>query len=162
MKFESIIDKYTLSEYERFVFLEKQLAGHPLTLIKSLMGTDRCYSKAKALLTKAFARPLKQKFETIKQLVNLNFDKDEPYKFISDVKLVVSAFDYLKIDVKTMIQYFVWYRLPKEYQDHLVHITGKTYPTLKDIEDDIYEAVDRIASGICPIETEQTFSEPAS
>ena len=37
INFESIIDKYTLSEYERFVFLEKQLAGHPLTLIKSML-----------------------------------------------------------------------------------------------------------------------------
>ena len=107
-------------------------------------------------------RLLKQKFETIKQLVNLNFDNNEPYQFISDVQLVRSTFDYLKIEMDTIIQYFVWYRLPKEYQDHLVHITGKTYPTVADIEEDIYEAVDRIASGISPIETEEIFSEPAS
>ena len=37
INFEDIIKKYNISDYERFVYLDKQLSGDPLTLIRSLI-----------------------------------------------------------------------------------------------------------------------------
>ena len=59
INFEAIIDKYDLSNFERYIYLEKQLSDEPLVLVKSLTGTKRCYSEAKDLLNQAFARPIK-------------------------------------------------------------------------------------------------------
>ena len=52
--FEAVVNKYNISNYEKFIFL-KQLKGKPLTLIKSLEYTNPCYEAAKDLLSKAFA-----------------------------------------------------------------------------------------------------------
>lgn len=53
--FEGIITKYSLSDYEKFVYLQRQLSGEPLTLVGSLSGARPVYSEAKALLKEAFA-----------------------------------------------------------------------------------------------------------
>ena len=74
--FETIINKYALSSYERFVFLERQLRGEALLLIKSLQGDHQSYEAAKELLTKAFASPIIQKFEIIEKLTELNLSLD--------------------------------------------------------------------------------------
>ena len=142
--FEDIINKYTLSEYERYVFLERQLSGDPRMLIKSLTGSNRCYAKAKELLNKAFARPIRQKFETIGQLLKIKFESSQPYKFVSDVQLIISSFEELKIDIKTILQYFVWSNLPTKYQNQLMHLTVSHYPDLDKILDSIYEAIDQV------------------
>ena len=89
--FEDILNKYHLSEYDRYIYLERQLFNQLLILIKSLTGTQRCLTQAKKLLTKAFARPTQQKFDTIKRLAALNFDLEEPYRFISEVRLILSS-----------------------------------------------------------------------
>ena len=123
INFEAIIDKYDLSDFERYIYLEKQLSDEPLILIKSLTGTNRCYTEAKDLLNQAFARPIKQKFETIRRMANLKFGKNEPFKFVSDVRLLLSSIVDLKIDVDTIAQYFVWSAIPPEYQTELLHIT---------------------------------------
>ena len=145
--FEDIISKYVLTEYEKYVYLERQLSSDPLVLIQSLTGSRRCFDKAKELLTKAFARPIKQKFCCIGRLSNLKFDEKHPYKFISDVKLITSGFEDLKIDVDVIQQYFVWSKLPQVYQDHLQHLSRSSYPTLEEIEKFIYETIDRVVDG---------------
>ena len=45
--FESIVDKYALSEFEKFVLLSKQLKNEPAILIKSLQGSQQSYTQAK-------------------------------------------------------------------------------------------------------------------
>ena len=61
--FESIVNQSTLMQYQKFVYLEKQLKGEPLSLIK-LLGTDeRSYDAAKQLLIEAFASSINLKFD---------------------------------------------------------------------------------------------------
>jgi hypothetical protein len=82
--FENIISKYSLSNYEKFIFLERQLKNEPLTLIKSLQGSQQSYDDAKSLLTKAFASPTTQKYDVIKRLSNLKLcSNGDPYAFVS-------------------------------------------------------------------------------
>ena len=66
--FEHIINKYCLSSYEKFIFLQKQLSNEPLTLVKSLEVGKQNYDDAKELLQQAFASPLTQQYENIRQL----------------------------------------------------------------------------------------------
>ena len=143
INFEAIIDKYDLSNFERYIYLEKQLSDEPLVLVKSLTGTKRCYSEAKDLLNQAFARPIKQKFETIRRMNNLKFIRNEPYKFVSDVRLLLSSIEDLQIDVDTIAQYFVWSAIPPEYQTELLHITNSCNPTLEEIQKGIFECIER-------------------
>lgn len=144
VNFEGIIDKYQLSSYEKYVFLEKQVRNEPLILIKSLTGAQRSYEEAKALLSKAFALPIIQKFEAIKKMSNLKLSLPDPYSFISEMRLVLSSFSSLSIGTDTVLQYFVWNALPNEYQTQLLHITNSCKPDLKQIEDNIFEATDRV------------------
>ena len=143
---EGILNKYSLSEYEKFIYLEKQLKNEPLILIKSLTGTQRSYEEAKNLLIKAFGQPVNQKFETIKKLSNLKFDQNNPFNFISEMRLIITKFSDLSIDIDSVLQYFIWSSLPKDYQTQYLHITNKIKPNLKDIEENIFEVNERVRS----------------
>ena len=142
--FESIIDKHGLSEYEKFVYLKGQLKCGPLALINSLNATEQTYAMAKDLLTKAFASPLTQQYDVIKRLteLKLGFD-DDVYVYISNMRNVMSSFDTLKIDVKIVIQYFVWHSFNDKFQNQLINITNKSMPTIDEISDNIFVATDR-------------------
>ena len=144
LNFEGVINKYNLSEYEKFIYLEKQLGNEPLTLIKSLTGSKRSYNDAKDILNQAFARPIKQKYNCVKRLENLKFDLTNPYKYVTEVKLLISSFNDLEMDLYTVIQYFVWAALPMKYQTQLLHITNSSYPSLEDIQENIFEAIERV------------------
>ena len=142
--FEDIINKYSLSDFEKFVYLERQLKGEPLDLIKDLTGTKRCYTGAKQLLIKAFGRPTKQKFEIIKDMKNLKFDYARPYKFISSIDLIRTSIDEQKVEVETVLQYFIWYALPDDYQTELIHLSGACNPSVAQILEHMFDAVERI------------------
>lgn len=62
-RFESVINNYNLTSYEKFIFLQRQLRKEPLALIKSLVGDSQSYDTAKELLTKEFASPLTQRYD---------------------------------------------------------------------------------------------------
>ena len=142
--FEAIIDKYELSGFEKFIFLEKQLSGAPLILIKSLQGTQQSYAEAKSLLTAAFAKKLVQKYDIIRRLTELKLTlKDDPYSFISEMRVILQTFDTLKIDVNTILQYFIWDGMNDLFQRQLISITNCNKPSLEQIQDNIFEATDR-------------------
>ena len=144
VNFEDVLNKYKLSGYERFVYLERQLSGDPLSLIKSLTGVQRCYIKAKELLNSAFARPIKNRYATIRNLANLKFNTKSPYAFVSEFRLLISSFEELEIDIKTVLQYFIWSCLPTEYQDQLNNLTRNSYPDLDEINKNMFEAIDLV------------------
>ena len=142
--FENVIQKYALSEFEKFIFLEKQLSGSPLTLIKSLHGDRQSYNDAKQLLTKAFADPTAQKFEAVNKLSNLKLPANgDIYEFISEMRCLIHIFDSLKIDIQSVLQYFVWQAMPDILQNQLVTITNCNKPTLAQIEEHIFQAAER-------------------
>ena len=58
--FESVIQNYSLKEYEKFLYLKKQLKNESLTLVDSLEVNDQAYTIAKQLLADALASPLQQ------------------------------------------------------------------------------------------------------
>ena len=143
VNFEDILDKYVLSDYERFIYLEKQISGNPLKLIKSLTGAKRCYTEAKKLLEKAFARPIVQKFETIEKLASLKLDTSDPYTFVSEVALLKTDLTDLKIDVEVIFQYFLWTAMPEAFKFHFENLTKNSHPSSSEILENIFTVIDK-------------------
>lgn len=142
--FEAIIEKYNLSSYEKFVFLQKQLHKEPLTLIKSIEKSNQSYEVAIELLTKAFASTLNQQYETIQRISKLKLGyKDDPYKYISEIRIIKESFKNLKIDADIIMQYFFWNGLNESFKTQLVQIVNKSKPSLNEIIDNYFEANDR-------------------
>ena len=143
-QYENIVEKYNLNNYEKYVFLLKQLSKEPLALVKSLHGTNQSYGEAKALLQQAFASPLKQKHDIIDKLNNLNLSNPNLiYTFISEVRTIIQTFDRLTIGINDVIRYFVWASMPKLLQDQFITITNSNHPTLEEINKCIFDAAER-------------------
>jgi len=145
--FETIVAKYNLTSYEKFIFLQRQLKGAPHVLIQSLEIREQNYEAAKALLQKAFANPVIQKFEVIKRLTEMKLARNgDPYYYIGQMRSVVESFRTLSIDTDVILQYFFWQGLNEEFQQQLIHITNKNKPSLDELMDHIYEATERCLS----------------
>ena len=142
--FESIVNKHNLTSYEKYIYLRNQLAGGPRTLVDSLDVEKQNYESAKQLLEKAFDCKQTAKFETIGRLsrLKLSYDQD-PYSFIGEMRSIITEFENLEIKTEEVIQYFLWNGLNDRFQNHIISITNKNKPNLKEIEDNIFEATER-------------------
>lgn len=148
--FDNIINKYNLTSYEKFLFLQNQLLNEPLTLIKSLKVEDHKYETARDLLQKAFASPIVQKYEVLKSLSCMSMsDSDDPYEYIGKMRSISDSFDQLSIDSKTILQYFFWHGMNSEFQNQLVQITNNSKPSLDEINTHVFEATERYMNAGC-------------
>ena len=142
--FESVIQRYNIDTYTKFIFLQNQLKNEPLTLIKSIEAHKQSYEEAKLLLTKAFASPTTQKFEAIKRLSELNLAYEtDPYEFIGNMNSISESFKSLKIDVESILQYFFLNAMNDKFKSHLIHITNSNKPSLQEINERIFGNTER-------------------
>ena len=142
--FEAIIDKHNLSDYEKFVFLRKQLSGGAKILVDTLDFDEQKYVSAKEILTTAFDSNLRSKFYIISELSKINLPENEnPFSFIGKMRTIMAGLKNLKISVDEIAQYFIWNGLNKEFQSHLISITNKSIPKMTEISDNIFEATER-------------------
>ena len=107
-RFETIISKHSLGEYEKFVLLSEQLSKEPLALVSSLRGAQQSYTEAKSLLKKAFASPMRQKEDIISRLGRLNLSNNgEIYTFISEYRVITHTLKELNVSVDDIVRHFV-------------------------------------------------------
>ena len=160
--FEAIVDKHNLSDYEKYLYLKNQLSKAPLKLVESLDVDKQSYVTAKTLLNEAFDATLTGKHEIIQLLSKLNLPKNgDPYSFIGDMRTVQSGIKSHAITMDDVVQYFVWNGLNNSFQTHLTQITNKSQPSLKEIEENIFEATTRYSKQIEKIqENKFNFSKP--
>ena len=59
------------------------------------------------------------------------------------MKSIINSFRNLKIDVDTVLQYFIWNGLNDRFQNHLISITNNVKPSLDEIATHIFEATER-------------------
>ena len=136
--FEDVVQKFNLSQYEKFILLESKLKNEPATLIKSLQGSNRSYNEAKALLIQAFASVTTQSYNIIDKMASLHLKEgDDPYQFISEVRIIRDTFQTLNIDINTVLQFFIWRGMPEALRSEFIHITNNCKPNLRQIEDSI-------------------------
>ena len=144
MTFESIVDRHNLSDYEKFLYLKKQLKGSALILVDTLDIDQLSYFTAKKLLQEAFDSTVNSKYEIITLLSDLYLPKNsDPYRFIGDMRTVLSGIRSLSITVSDIVQFFIWKGLNSSFQSHLTMITNKSKPNLEEIENNIFEATQR-------------------
>lgn len=145
--FESIVNKYSLSSYEKFIFLQKQLRNEALTLVKSLEIGKQTFESAKELLEKAFSSPVIQQYEVLERLSKLTLSvTDDPYEYIGKMRVITESFKTLKIDTDLILQFFFWRGMNFDLQTQFVHITNKNYPTLAELDTHMFEATSRYLS----------------
>ena len=142
--FESIIDKHCLNDYEKFVYLRGQLSGGPKTLIDSLDVDNQSYHKAKDLLEKAFDCKLTAKFDIMFKITNLKMTfNTDPYSFIGEMRSIISEFEYLNFTTDDVLQFFIWNAFNDNFQNHMIAVTNKNKPSLKEITENIFEVTER-------------------
>ena len=143
-EFEAIVNRHSLSDYVKFVYLCKQLSGAPKILVESLDVDQQKYNVAKELLVKAFDSTLSSKRNLISKLANINLPANaDPYSFIGEMRTILSGIRSQNITVDDICQYFIWHGLNDAFQSHLVSITNKSKPNLDEINENIFEATER-------------------
>lgn len=146
-RFETLVDRNSLTDFEKFSYLEKQLSNEPLMLIKSLQGIDRSYKEAKSLLLKAFSSPTLRKFELIKRLESLKLkNPSDTYQYIGEMRSIIASFKNYEVEVESILQYFIWHSMPDKLQTQFVHIVNKDIPDLQEIIDNVFEAARRFSN----------------
>ena len=144
LNFEAIINHYAYSNYEKFILLRGQTSGRARTLIDSLESNKQSYEEAKQLLQQALASPLKQAYDSIQRLLDLKLTyQQDPFEFVSEIKLIRELFRSLKIDVDTILQYGIWRGMNETLQNQFILITNKNKPSLEDIESHMFDAIER-------------------
>ena len=145
--FENVIEKYRLSSYEKYVYLQRQLSNEPLTLIKSLEMGRQNYEDAKDLLQQAFASTTTLQYRVIKQLAELKMSRGEdPYEYISKMRMITESFLALNVDANIVLQYFFWNGMNEDMQHQFIHITNTNRPNLEEIKKFTFEAAERYTS----------------
>ena len=162
LEFENIVNKFECSEYEKFVLLKENVEGRALKLVTYLSVRDQSYSRAKDILIKALANPLIQKFEVIERAIRLTAQKSkDAISFITEFKLIIDEFDSQKIDTNSILQYCILNGMDEQLKLSLVNITNSNFPTIQQIQDNIFLALERCnlhpTKTLSPKEPEPTF-----
>ena len=146
-EFELTTSSYNYPERDLLLLLVQQVLGRAKTLINSLEADKQSFEEAKKLLLNAFASPEIRKFSAIKRLteLRLNYD-DDPFEFISKLKMLAESVDSLKIKSEDFLQYFAWSGLNQDFKSQLVQITTKNRPSFKEIIDNFFCANERYAN----------------
>lgn len=143
-EFELTTSNYRYPDRDLLLLLTQQVSGSAKTLIKSLEADKQTYCSAKELLIAAFASEKKRKSSSISKLIELMLGyNDDPYEYISKVKMLHESIKSLSITAEDFVQFFVWRGLNKKFQMHLTQITSENIPSLQQILDKFFEAVER-------------------
>ena len=146
--FKHLISKYSLSEYEKYIYLQRQLSNEPLTLVKSLELGQQNYSSAKELLQKAIASTVVQQYKIIKQLSEMKLtNTGDPYEYISNIRMIMEPFNTLEINSDIILQFFFWNGLNDKIKEIFIQIANQNNPLLEEIKKSMFDATERYLSG---------------
>ena len=143
-EFETTTSAFQYPDRDLLLLLKQQVDGQAKYLLSYLESDKQSYKDAKALLISAFASDDIRKNSTIKQLTDLHLkDGEDPFLYISKLRMICESVKVLNIDAEEFITYFAWHGLNDRFKRHLVQITAKTHPSLRDITSKFFEASER-------------------
>ena len=158
--FDAVLIKYNYADYDKFLLLKQQVSGRGSYLLDSLEPQKQTYREARSLLMSAFASKDLQKFKVIKQLSKLKLThSSEPFQYISETRKIMHSFSELKITNDDIIQYFVLSGLNESFKDHLIAITNKIRPSLKEIVDNFFSANERYSASLKALKPNKSCSD---
>jgi len=142
---EKILEKFELTEYEKFSYLKKQLSGPAREIVDSIPFGDFNYTDAKKLLYDAFADKTAQQFSVINKFLNLqSLSKSNLYSWISEIRILTEQLNRLEISSDIFAQFFIWNSLSEAHKQLFISITNKSKPNLQEIMDKAFEVINRI------------------
>ena len=143
-EFESTTASYSYPDRDLLLLLSQQVSGKAKVLLKSLEADKQSYKDAKDLLISAFASSDVRKFSSITKLTRLKLGyNDDPFEFISKVKMLQESVKNLDIKSEDFLQYFVWNGLNDNFKSHLVQISTKSKPSISEIVEHFFTANER-------------------
>lgn len=142
LEMEEFFDKNKIDVSKKFPYLRGQLKGKALKLIDGLPFNQRNYDSAKDILQAAFASELKEKHGIIKSLTEIKYVNS--IEFYGELNKLHKKFQFSKIEIEDVLQYFPWCSLPAGVRSNLVNITGQAHPSLDDILKNIFNAQFRV------------------
>lgn len=145
VNFEQSIQNFSLSEYEKFSLLLKQVSGPARTMVDSVKPGEQTYAAAKALLNSAFSDITCQQFSVIKKIINLSFSSMENYyEWICEARTLKSQVERLNIDGDVFMQFYLWNSLPMYVRSQFSNINNTAKPTTDVILDSAFEVFNRL------------------
>lgn len=145
-EFESIIDKTSYSEFQKFKLLEQSLSGEAKALVTTSGLHSMTYSAARAILDKAYDNSEAKQFAVVEDFLKLNLKEEEPFYWLSEAKALREQVNYLNMTKDSFVLYFLWRGLPEKYKDQFIAITRKTQPNVNDLMDNFFSVNHRIKS----------------
>lgn len=143
--FESILNKFCLSDFEKFSYLLQQVSGPARDIVNSVPQDNLSYETAKSLLTDAFSCKITQQFQVIEKLSQLKFGSvSDFYRWVSNVRIVTDQINNLDITPNIFIQYFIWNGIPAKFKSTFMNITNESYPSIDQIIGSAFKVHDRI------------------
>ena len=74
--------------------------------------------------------------------LKLTYTKN-PFEFAAELRTITQLFTNLKIDVNFILQFFYWWAFNDTMREQFVHITNSNKPTLAEIEEHLFVAIER-------------------
>jgi len=142
---EKILDKFDLTQYEKFSYLKNHVSGSARDIVDSIPIGDRNYDDAKKLLHDAYANKTTQQFSVIEKFLKLNsVSCSNMYSWVSEARILTDQIGKFDISGEIFAQYFIWNSLSDVYKQQFIAITNKTKPELKEIMDCAFEVINRM------------------
>ena len=143
--FETLLNKYDLSQFEKLSYLRKQIRGQAKDIIDSVPDSPTCYDIAKNLMERAFCKLTTQRFSVIEKISKMKLDNSTPsLKWIGEVRTLREQITRLEIDADVFFQYFLWSGMSDSYKQEFISVTQKTKPDLEEILENAFDVVERI------------------
>ena len=143
--FEDTLNKYNLTDSDKLSLLKQQLKGRAKILVDSLEISNQSYVEATNLLKKGLASTSTQIFNVLNQLISMKLTETaEPFEYVSKIRKITETVSQLKITVDNILAFFFWKGLTPELQSNIIQITNKTRPDLKELNESIFEAIERV------------------
>ena len=143
--FETILNKYNMSQFEMYNYLYQQVSGAARSIVSSVPRSDNCYNVCKELLKDAFSSKIILQFSVIHRIKDLKLTSTSGfYNWISEVRVLTEQMASLE-NTDIFLQYFLWKGLSLEYKQQFIAANEKSKPSLKEIVDSAFAVLERMS-----------------
>ena len=136
---DEILNKFKLTQYEKYTYLRKQVLGNAREVVSSVPKTGNCYDSAKTLLAKTFSNKVVQQFSVIKKLVNLKLNFENRFSWLSESSTLVEQVKRLDINTESFIQYFLWKGMDEQFKKEYTSLTKSCRPSYTELMENMHE-----------------------
>ena len=118
-------------------YLRKQVKGKAHEMLQNV-SRELPYEDLIALLESAYSNEIKEKYDSIKDLITLEYKNSVDY--FAELTVIENTISVNEMSIKDFQRYFAWNCLPIPIRNNIKALAGSQDPTYKDITDNIFHA----------------------